>query len=163
MNREFRIHVIKINTFNYMNTKGINTRRFMRAAFGFMAALAASAGLGSCIGLDAALDSGGVYWSVDDYIGAPGIYGPGWGAPAPPPPAFAPVPGPYPPVYPVGPNRPPAPVSPSKPGKPDNVNPGRPGGSGSAGAPGGGLRPGNPGRPTGTPSRPQGSSTRPRK
>ncbi|MDE6311156.1 MAG: hypothetical protein K2L96_04985 [Muribaculaceae bacterium] len=138
-----------------MKAKHNNTRRVLRSTLAVAAALAASAGLGSCIGLDAALDSGGVYWSIDDYIGAPGYYGPGWGAPAPPPPAFAPFPGYYPPVGPPVPVRP---VRPPQPDSPGSVRPSNPGNTGNSHGPGGEIRPGNSGRPV----RPQGSTTRPR-
>nr|MDE6277363.1 hypothetical protein [Muribaculaceae bacterium] len=68
-----------------MNSKRL-IRRILQALPLSAFALLASGGLTSCIGFDAALDpSGGSYWTVDDYISAPGYWGPGfygngWGA-----------------------------------------------------------------------------------
>ena len=130
-----------------------------------VAALAAASlmSLQSCIGLDGIVEPGGTYWSVDDYIDAPGYWGPGfygngWGAPPPPPPVFGPV---YNPGYNPGPvrppqNRPPA-VRPSGPSSlPEGTTP--PGGGVSV--PSGTTRPSVPTTPSGT-TRP-GNNGRPR-
>lgn len=131
--------------------------------FALAAVLTATLTLPSCIGFDGMVGAGDSYWSVDDYIGAPGYWGPGfygngWGAPAPPPPAFGPsyTPPPQRPVRPPQNNnngwRPQGPGS-----TPEGVTP--PGGgnhvtvpSGSTSPsfptnPSGGTRPGNNGRP----------------
>ncbi len=147
---------------SYIKTYGYEHENIYPAA---VAALAAASlmSLQSCIGLDGIVEPGGTYWSVDDYIDAPGYWGPGfygngWGAPPPPPPVFGPV---YNPGYNPGPvrppqNRPPA-VRPSGPSSlPEGTTP--PGGGVSV--PSGTTRPSFPTTPSGT-TRP-GNNGRPR-
>ena len=131
----------------------------MKAKTALIAAVTglATLSLTSCLGFDAVLDPGDTYWSVDDYIGAPGywgpgIYGNGWGTLPPPPPAFGPSYNPgYFPGYNPGPQLPP-PNRPSRPQGPGNINP--PANPPSATTPpsfpttpSGTTRPGNNGRP----------------